>query len=249
MKDLIKKILQSVLGFRNYLFIFSLYIIYTLKWNKKEGDFLHFLRLLPDEGIILDIGANIGIMTVHAAWKKPRSSVYAFEPIPHNLEALKRIIRFFKLTNVKVFETALGDRDGNISMVMPVIHKVKMQGLSHVINGDADNEEGTRFITPIHKLDSYPELFTSEKTITGIKIDVENYEYYVLDGARRIIEKYRPVVYSELWDTENRYKCFDMMTALGYDVFVLEKDRLVPFRANSHQNQNFFFIIREIHLK
>ena len=45
MKTLVKFVLQKVLGFKNYLFIFSLYIIYTLKNNRKEGDFLHFLSL------------------------------------------------------------------------------------------------------------------------------------------------------------------------------------------------------------
>ena len=89
MKQLAKKILQTLLGFDNYLFLFSLYVIYTLRWNRNERDFLYFLEMLPDEGTVLDIGANIGIMTVHFSRRLPQARVLAIEPIPANLKALR----------------------------------------------------------------------------------------------------------------------------------------------------------------
>ena len=107
MKALIKKILQFVLGYQNYLFIFSLFTIYTLRWKKDEGDFMYMLTLLPDRGLILDVGANIGIMTVHFGRTFPDSAIYAFEPDPLNIKALRRVIRFFRLKNITVTETAL----------------------------------------------------------------------------------------------------------------------------------------------
>jgi FkbM family methyltransferase len=243
MKGLVKKVLQSLLGFNNYLFIFSIFTIYTLRWKKNEGDFLHFLKIIPEKSTILDIGANIGIMTVHFARKYRKSVIYAFEPIPHNIRALKRIIKFFRLKNVKVIETALGNEDGTISMVMPVIKSVKMQGLSHVVHESIPElNEGDKFITPIHKIDSYTELHNECLPVAAIKIDVENFEYFVLEGARRLIEKSRPLIYAELWDTENRKKCFKLLAAYNYSVMVLNKTRLVPFDENIHKMENFFFI-------
>jgi len=38
MKARLKKPLQELLGFDRFLFWFSLFIINTLKWNKKTGD-------------------------------------------------------------------------------------------------------------------------------------------------------------------------------------------------------------------
>ena len=146
MKSLIKKLLQALLGFDNYLFIFSLFTIFTLRWNKNERDFFHFLKLIPKDSTILDIGANIGIMTVHLAKTFKSSTIYSFEPIPNNLKTLQRIIRFFHLNNVKVIDKALGNESGTIEMVMPVLNDVKMQGLSHVVHDSIDEfNEGEKF--------------------------------------------------------------------------------------------------------
>ncbi|MEO1450970.1 MAG: hypothetical protein AAFV07_15680, partial [Bacteroidota bacterium] len=79
MKKAIQAFLQRLLGFRNYLFLFSLTKIHTLRWEpaSKEGDFNHFLTLLDPQKDCLDIGANIGIMTVPMAKRSRR--VFAFE--------------------------------------------------------------------------------------------------------------------------------------------------------------------------
>lgn len=245
MKAFVKKVLQFLMGFQNYLFVFALFIIYTLRWNKKEGDFLYMLRLLPDEGIILDVGANIGIMTVHLARKFPRARICAFEPVPHNIRALKRIIRYYRFKNVSIFETALGNYNGTARMIMPIIHSVRMQGLSHVINNNDRQdyaEAGDVFATPIRSLDSYDSFFAPSAHITGIKIDVENFEYYVLDGARRLISAHKPVIYCELWKNEQRDKCIELLKELGYSMHVVQKNELQPFDPLRHDKENFFFI-------
>jgi ubiquinone/menaquinone biosynthesis C-methylase UbiE len=82
MKNTIQKYLQKILGFNNYLFIFSVFKILTLRFDRKENDFFYFLRLLPENAIVLDIGANIGIMSVHLCKNVKKGMVYAFEPIP-----------------------------------------------------------------------------------------------------------------------------------------------------------------------
>ena len=96
-----------------------------------------------------------------------------------------------------------------------------MQGLSHVINEkEFDTNQGDKFITPIHKLDSFEELQGDDVNITGIKMDVENYEYFVLEGGKEIIERNTPVIYTELWESENRNKCFELLKDIGYKPFI-----------------------------
>jgi len=178
MKSIIKKILQGLLGFENYLFIFSIFIIYTLKFNRSEKDFLRFLKLIPDGGTVLDLGANIGIMTVHFSWKLPDSKVYSFEPLKINLNVLNRVIAFFKLRNVKIFETALGNENGEVEMVMPVVNTVKMHGLSHVVHHSiTEFQEGDMCKVKIKKLDDIEELRDGSISIKAIKLDVENFEF------------------------------------------------------------------------
>jgi len=88
MKNTVKYVLHKLLGFKNYLFIFSLYKILTLRKDKNEKDFFAFLHLLPENTAVLDIGANIGIMTVHLARTIKGVTVYSFEPMPNNIVAL-----------------------------------------------------------------------------------------------------------------------------------------------------------------
>src|SRR3972149_8145015 len=111
MKNKLKRFLQSFLGFNNYLFIFSIFKILTLKFDKEEGKFLSFLKLLPDDAVVLDIGANIGIMSVLLAKKCYNGEVHAFEPIDENYNTLTKIIDFFKLKNVKCYKIALGEKN------------------------------------------------------------------------------------------------------------------------------------------
>lgn len=242
MKNAAKYILHKLLGFKNYLFVFSLFKISTLKGDKNEKDFFQFLNLIPEGTAVLDIGANIGIMTVHLARIK-EVFVYGFEPMPNNIEAWKRIVRHFKLKNVKLFEIALGNSEGEVEMVMPVISSVRMQGLSHVVHESIpENNEGERFKVPLKMLDKMEELMNNPKRISAIKIDVENFEFFVLDGAKELIAKNKPVVYAELWDNENRYNCFTLFNNLNYKTYVAIENKLVIFDPATHIKQNFIFI-------
>lgn len=243
MKSFIKKLLQSLLGFDTYLFLFSIYIIKTLRWNKKEGDFLKFLSIIPSEGTVLDIGANIGIMTVHLGRKFPLSTVHAFEPMPDNLRTLQRIIRHFHLNNVVVHDYALGNKPGKIEMVMPVVNKVKMQGLSHIVHESIESfNEGKKETVEVKTLDGIEHQISKSGRIQAIKIDVENFEFFVLEGGKNLIEKHKPVIYTELWENENRNKCFEFIRQLNYRIMVLENGQLVDFESSHHKTQNFFFI-------
>jgi len=89
LKSGIKLLLQNILGFGNYLFIFSIITVKRLHLNQHEQEFLHFLDLLPTDHVLLDLGANIGIMTVPLAKKANNGKVYAFEPMPKNFKRVK----------------------------------------------------------------------------------------------------------------------------------------------------------------
>lgn len=240
MKKLVQNILQGLLGFDRYLLWFSWFKIKTLRRDRKEGDFIHFLGMLGAGDKVLDIGANIGIMTVHLARQCPNGTVHAIEPIPENFRALSRICKKFQLDNVELHQFALGEKEGELEMVMPEVSKVKMQGLSHVVHDSiTEFNEGSRYKVPVHKLDDLNEM---TKGVKGIKIDVENFEYFVFKGGAEMLKRDRPVVYCELWANENRDKCFTLFRELGYQIKVLENDILVPFDLDRHKNQNFFFV-------
>ena len=220
--------------------MFSVFKIQTLYSDPKEKDFFQFLSLLKDgEGAVLDIGANIGIMTVHLAQKLPNSTIHAFEPMPSNYSVLKKIVNRFKLKKVQIHEIALGEAPGVVKMILPENGKTKMQGLSHVKHDSITEwNEGEEFDVPLDTLDN---LIKNEK-IQGIKIDVENFEYYALNGGKRILEENHPVIYAELWDNQNRENCMKLLSDLSYTPYVVAENKLIVFNKELHKNQNFIFI-------
>ena len=240
MKNIIRYILQQSLGFKKYLFLFSIISIKRIETNSAEEEFMHFVKLVPNEGIILDIGANIGITTVPLAKAKDNAIIYSFEPMPENIATLKRVVKYFKLSNVKIFDIALGEKDGVLTMVMPVVNHVKMQGLSHIqLNGtEQKHSTGDEIDVTVKTLDTIQELNTAKK-ISAIKIDVENFEYFVLKGGRHLISVHKPIIYCELWKNEMRELTIKYLGDLGYSVKVFHNKQLTDYKDNAI---NFFFI-------
>lgn len=242
MKKAIQFVLQKLLGFERYLFVFALFVRARLPWDKNEGHFMHFLTLLNPTDTVLDIGANIGVMTSLLAKTCREGHVFAIEPVPENLTTLKRMVEYFKLENVTILPIALGDKPATVQINMPVMQGVRMQGLSHISSSPSG-----LYDTAVHSyeveqkaLDEMEEFST--RKISAIKMDVENYEFFVLSGGKQLIEHHKPLIYCELWDNENRQKVFGLLEEVGYACKVFDGKALVPFSPKTHSHQNFFFL-------
>lgn len=238
MKNFTKYILQKFLGYHNYLTLFARYKIKTLRKDIKEKDFFAFIDEIKADGIILDVGANIGIMTYHLSKTFSDRKIYAIEPIPNNIAVLKEIVRKFDLNNVMIIPSAVGDKKCMIKMILPLNGKVKMQGLAHVVHESIQEwNEGDEYEIECERLD---DVVDGQK-VAGIKMDIENFEYFALKGGEEMLKRDMPVVYLELWDNENRNRCFEFLESIGYAPFVLVKNKLIPFDAGLHEKQNFVF--------
>jgi FkbM family methyltransferase len=235
------QLLHQLLGYQNYLFYFARFKIYMLQKDKYEKGFFKFMDLIPADGAILDIGANIGITTVPLAKKFSAQKIHSFEPIPANVQALKKVIGHYKLNNVQLHDVALGDSEGELKLVTPIINNVKKQGLCHVFVEGDDTEwnKGEICTIPVKTLDAVAEL-QKESKIAAIKIDVENFEYYVLKGARQLLSKHKPIIYCELWDNHMRQPVMDYLKDIGYAVKIVADDQLVNFAGQ--EETNFIFM-------
>jgi FkbM family methyltransferase len=241
LKDFIKSGLQKILGYDCYLFIFAVFCVMRIRIGITDKSFKYFMNIIPSEGLILDIGANIGMMSVIFASNFPESEIIAFEPIPSNIKAFKRVTKMFRLKNIILKETALGEKNGKIKMVLPVIKNSRRQGLSHVWKEGIteDWNQGELFTVSIFKLDHLNELHTGKK-VAAIKVDVENYEYEVFCGAKEIIEKHQPIIYSELWDNDKRSLCIELLKGMGYDIHIVENNELKVY--TDQKEINFIFL-------
>ena len=241
LKNFIKYVLQKILGLQNYLFLFARYVILKLPYDKNEKDFLRFLKLIDDGEHVLDIGANIGVMTYFFSKTLSDTAVHSFEPVPDNLKVLRRIIKKINLLNVKVYTCALGDKNDNVNMLMPEFNKVYFHGLSHIEEVNTKNK-GHLYYVKMKRLDDIEEL--KNVKINAIKIDVEEYEFNVLKGAEELIKRNRPLMYCELWEGENREKSFKFINKLNYKILINKENSLTEYDEQKGF-QNFFFIPSE----
>jgi FkbM family methyltransferase len=70
-------------------------------------------RQLPDDGVILDVGANIGMAAVWFAHFNPARDIWCFEPLPENVAMIRR-----NCPRANVVEAALGEAPGVVSLAV-----------------------------------------------------------------------------------------------------------------------------------
>src|SRR5690606_1107359 len=72
---------------------------------------------------------------------------------------------------------------------------------------------------------------TNERPIKFIKIDVENFEYFVLSGATQAINKYKPGIYLEIGGKEKtaREEIISLLSSHGYSLYIKVSDEYVLY--------------------
>lgn len=76
-----------------------------------------FAEYVKPGDTVYDLGANVGYFTlIAAALTGPRGKVVAYEPIPSNVEALRRNVQLNGLANVEIVEAAISERDGTAAI-------------------------------------------------------------------------------------------------------------------------------------
>jgi FkbM family methyltransferase len=241
LKRAAQRLIQRAIGLDAYLDLFARYRLFGSRWDSRDAAFRAFLARLPADGLVLDVGANVGVMTVGLSRHVDRGRVHSFEPNPACFGAAERLVKRLGLTNVALHNWALGRLATEVDMVMPVANAVRMHGLSRVATSAGPG--GDHFRTAVRVLDAMDELFTTEARVTGMKIDVEDSESEVIEGAQRLLAQHRPLVYCELWLTPNRDRTVALMRSLGYAALVYRKGALEPFEPWPHASvQDFFFV-------
>ncbi|TAE16035.1 MAG: FkbM family methyltransferase [Bacteroidetes bacterium] len=243
MKVFLQRNLQRILGYQAYLTVFSIYSVFRAFAGKYEVEFSEFLKLLshrPD-GCILDVGANIGITAVPLAKKFPKETIHAFEPIPANMQTLQKVSNIFRCSNIKFHPIALSNSSGVATMIVPETDGVKRQGLSRMqgIDDEALYTEGEEITVQLTTLDDWWQN-SKNPAVKGIKMDVENFEYQVLLGAKQLLLNNKPIIYCELWNDDKRISCIQYMHGLGYSACVFVNGAIVPY--TNQTVMNFYFI-------
>ena len=157
--------------------------------SELEHQFL--LSLLTAGDNVVEVGANIGVHTVGLARHiGPHGVVIAVEPQPHIFRVLNANLTLNNIQNV--ITHAIGCGAMRSEMIVPPVDYGKQA--PHNSGGVSLQNSGPGTPVQIVPLD---ELAESNRPIKLLKVDVEGMEIDVLNGAARLIDRYRPILYLE----------------------------------------------------
>jgi FkbM family methyltransferase len=159
------------------------------------GHIRYMLNYLKEGSRFLDIGANIGAVSLYCASQKPEVEVLAFEPHPFTYAKASENIRLNPdVKNINLLNIGLSNRAGTAQLVEVADFNLGMNRIMK--HPDPDK----RFVEiKLAVLDDIIGDFP-EKEISVIKIDVEGHESEALEGAEKTIARHRPVIFMELSD-------------------------------------------------
>jgi FkbM family methyltransferase len=151
---------------------------------------------MREDGVFLDIGANIGIHALYTAASFKNSKTICFEPHPTIYRELRRNIQLNpRLDNIWATDVALGDRCGKSKFYMQ-LDSCYNRGLSS-LQCNYDLVEGVREVeVEVTTLDNYLDE-ASKENVSIIKMDTQGSEYEVICGAIETIEKSKPIIIFE----------------------------------------------------
>ena len=164
-----------------------------------------FLDLIADllesrpNMIFIDVGTNIGAVTIPLAKAFPDIEVHAFEPNPLSVERLQRNLALNKTTNVVPHPVGVGARPGRERLYTASRFEI---GNSSFLKPASPVDEDKSIAIEVETLDN--RFCVSASKVNGraglIKIDVQGYERHVLRGATALVRRDRPYIVFEHQD-------------------------------------------------
>lgn len=155
---------------------------------------------------IIHAGAGFGDF-LPALSKGCSGTIWTFEPNNENYYCARKTIELNNLKNVNLRNCGLGEASC-VKRVKVSENGIALGPRSETCASDLD-EEGSQ-ACQIYSLD---ELFP-EQCFSIIHLDTEGYEFCILDGAKRIIERCSPLIILEIDDRALKYN--EYMAAIGY---------------------------------
>jgi FkbM family methyltransferase len=174
-------------------------------------------ELQSTKGGVIDIGANCGYFSLLAS--SFARTVYAIEPLQQNVRLLFASRRANNFEQMHIIAAAASDRMRTLA-----IGAAYTDGIVGSTPDEVTASLAADYVAGVRVDECIPE----DAAISIIKIDVEGHEYQALSGARKTIERNRPVIFSEfspaaLQSNSHRSgrEYLELLQGLGYGVSVV----------------------------
>jgi FkbM family methyltransferase len=164
--------------------------------DKADQDVMSVLAAsISDGDWVLDIGANIGFVSLVMSMLSPKGSVFAFEPAHATRGMLEKNVKLNGRHNISISDAALSDSEGSSTLN----YSQSNPSGSFVSESAAFEDLGdlVRDRIRLSRLDDeYKSLGVTSCSL--MKIDVEGHEPNFLRGATAFIKKFEPLAVMEV---------------------------------------------------
>lgn len=172
----------------------------------------------------IDVGANIGTTLVGVS--KCANNCIAFEPLAQHFNVLEHNIKLNSIQNAQVFNFALG----NENKVENLFIKKSNTGASSLLN-DWFDENDLDYINRV-QIKRFDSMEIDISTFCLIKIDVEGYESFVIDGMKSLIDEDVCILFEYYPDRMNIFHLEDVKNKLLNEfIFFLVQITFIPKKS------------------
>lgn len=198
--------------------------------NYKHTANIFFSDYLKNGDKVIDIGANIGAVTLECAKHiGDIGKIYSIEPHPSIYNFLEDNIKLNNLSNFEIFNYALGDKNGFTFLTDK--------------RSDDQNEitEINGIRVPIKKLDN---LIINEDDIDLIILDAIGYEKFIIDGGYQTFLHSKCIHFPVLEKFFKNYgysyiDIFKKLEDLGFSIYEFTENHTIkPIPKNYHPDEN-----------
>lgn len=208
-------------------------VLSELIYKGFEEDEINFFESYLKEGdILFDIGANIGLFTLLGAKTVSNTgAVYSFEPTPKVYNRLVDNIAINQFQNAFPFQLGLSNKSDTLAF------NVSANGYdawNSFANKDKQKLQ-TSIAVAVTTIDDFivKEAINKSK-IALVKIDVEGWEKFVLEGGRKFLQEYSPALMVEFTEVHTMaagygtVEIYKLLQNWGYNWYKWVRGALVP---------------------
>ena len=206
------RIIELKSGLKIPLIDNRMYLYYN-EYNEKN--IVEYIKNVTNFSTFINVGSAYGEYLFFSAINPNIKIIYGFEPIFYFYEIIKKVLKlnpkFAK--KIKIRNCTIGDYTGVTKFYLNKGALTSSSLFSSISNIVEDIK--------IYKID---DLNLKIQPPILMLIDTEGYEIQVLEGARKLIEKYKPSIIMEVWE-KNVLKYEKSISKLNYEYNLISKEK------------------------
>ena len=203
-----------------------------------DKDFLGMKLVLKNnlEDVFIDVGANIGASTMSFRKMGFANPIYLFEPNFFLFEnKLKKLKSYYN--NIFLFNFALSNKNTKSFFYIPFIgrhcvHYFSSFNKFFIFNSIKKSFQNTKYSLKKKKIKMIKfDNLNIGKKVSFVKIDAEGHDFEVIQGFKKTINKYKPVLLIE-YNLENFSKITKKLDSYYPYIYNIDKNNFNKVEVN-----------------